>query len=84
MSPIIRPRVRLLSVLKTGELCGPASPRKEPLAVSEQGLAHERALLRRKEAPRSVGSNGETVLRLKGARAFEVDVWTFNRRCRLL
>ena len=36
------------------------------------------------EAPRSVGSNGETVFRLKGERAFEVDVWTFNRRCRLL
>ena len=36
------------------------------------------------EAPKSVGSNGETVLRLKGERAFEVDVWTFNRRCRLL
>ena len=34
--------------------------------------------------PNSVGSNGETVLRLKGERAFEVDVWTFNRRCRLL
>ena len=37
-----------------------------------------------KEAPKSMGSNGETVLRLKGERAFEVDVWTFNRRCRLL
>ena len=24
------------------------------------------------------------VLGLKGERAFEVDVWTFNRRCRLL
>ena len=36
------------------------------------------------EAPKSVGSNGETVLRLKGERAFEVDGWTFNRRCRLL
>ena len=36
------------------------------------------------EAPKSVGSNGETVFRLKGKRAFEVDVWTFNRRCRLL
>ena len=36
------------------------------------------------EAPKSVGSNGETVFRLKGERAFEVDVWTFNRRCRLL
>ena len=35
-------------------------------------------------APKSVGSNGETVFRLKGERAFEVDVWTFNRRCRLL
>ena len=34
--------------------------------------------------PKSVGSNGEPVLRLKDARAFEVDVWTFNRRCRLL
>ena len=34
--------------------------------------------------PKSVGSNGETVFRLKGERAFEVDVWTFNRRCRLL
>ena len=34
--------------------------------------------------PISVGSNGETVLRLKGERAFEVGVWTFNRRCRLL
>ena len=31
-----------------------------------------------------MGSNGETVFRLKGERAFEVDVWTFNRRCRLL
>ena len=38
----------------------------------------------RLEAPKSVGSNGETVFRLKGERAFEVDVWTFNRRCRLL
>ena len=37
-----------------------------------------------KKAPKSVGSNGETVFRLKGERAFEVDVWTFNRRCRLL
>ena len=36
------------------------------------------------EAPKSVGSNGETVFRLKGERAFEVDVWTFIRRCRLL
>ena len=36
------------------------------------------------EAPKSVGSNGETVFRLKGERAFEVDVWTFNRRSRLL
>ena len=36
------------------------------------------------EAPRSVGSNGETIFRLKGERAFEVGVWTFNRRCRLL
>ena len=36
------------------------------------------------EAPKSVGSNGETVFRLKGERAFEVDGWTFNRRCRLL
>ena len=36
------------------------------------------------EAPKSVGSNGETVFRLKGERAFEVDVLTFNRRCRLL
>ena len=34
--------------------------------------------------PKSVGSNGQTVLRLKGERAFEVDVWTLNRRCRLL
>ena len=32
---------------------------------------------------KSVGSNGETVFRLKGERAFEVDFWTFNRRCRL-
>ena len=30
------------------------------------------------EAPKSVGSNGETVFRLKGERAFEVDVWTFK------
>ena len=37
-----------------------------------------------REAPKSVGSNGETVFRLKGERAFEVDVWTFNRRCRPL
>ena len=37
-----------------------------------------------REAPKSVGSNGETVFRVKGERAFEVDVWTFNRRCRLL
>ena len=37
-----------------------------------------------REAPKSVGSNGETVFRLKGEGAFEVDVWTFNRRCRLL
>ena len=36
-----------------------------------------------KEAPKFVGSNGETV-RLKGERAFEVAVWTLNRRCRLL
>ena len=35
------------------------------------------------EALKSVGSNGETVFRLKGERAFEVDFWTFNRRCRL-
>ena len=35
-----------------------------------------------REASKSVGSNGEIVLRLKGERAFEVDVWTFNRRCR--
>ena len=41
-------------------------------------------LPRSEEAPKSVGSNGETVFRLKGERAFEVDVWTFNRRCRLL
>ena len=34
--------------------------------------------------PNSVGSNGETVLGLKAERAFEVGVWTFNRRCRLL
>ena len=34
-----------------------------------------------REAPKSVGSNGETVFRVKGERAFEVDVWTFNRRC---
>ena len=26
-----------------------------------------------------MGSNGETVFRLKGERAFEVDVWTFGR-----
>ena len=25
-----------------------------------------------------MGSNGETVFRLKDERAFEVDVWTFN------
>ena len=25
-----------------------------------------------------MGSNGETVFRLKGERAFEVDVWTFK------
>ena len=31
-----------------------------------------------------IAENGETVFRLKGERAFEVDVWTFNRRCRLL
>ena len=34
--------------------------------------------------PKSVGSNGETVFAPKGERAFEVDVWTFNRRCREL
>ena len=38
----------------------------------------------RRRALKSVGSNGETILGLKGERAFEVDVWTFNRRCRLL
>ena len=42
------------------------------------------SLRREKEAPKSVGSNGETVFRLKDERVFEVDVWTFNRRCRLL
>ena len=26
----------------------------------------------------------DRLFRLKGERAFEVDVWTFNRRCRLL
>ena len=31
-----------------------------------------------------MGSNGETVFRLKGEQACEVDVWTFNRRCRIL
>ena len=36
-----------------------------------------------KEVPRSVGSNGETALRLKDERAFEAGVRTFNRRCRL-
>ena len=44
----------------------------------------DEALLRRKEAPRSVGSNGETIFRVKGERACGGDVWTFNRRCRLL
>ena len=43
-----------------------------------------RSILGGKEAPKSVGSNGETVFRVKGERAFEVDVWAFNRRCRLL
>ena len=32
---------------------------------------------------RSVGSSGETVLRLKGELAFEAAVWTFNRRWQL-
>ena len=36
------------------------------------------------EASKSVGSNGETVLRLKAEQAFGVGVWTFDRRCRLL
>ena len=35
------------------------------------------------EASKSVGSNGETVLRLKAEQAFGVGVWTFDRRCRL-
>ena len=39
---------------------------------------------RNREAQNSVGSNSEIVLRLKGERAAEVDVWTFSRRCRLL
>ena len=30
------------------------------------------------EASKSVGSNGETVLRLKAAQAFGVGVWTFE------
>ena len=39
---------------------------------------------RRVEAPRSVGSNGETILRLKGERALEVGVWGWSDdRCRL-
>ena len=39
---------------------------------------------RGKEASKSVGSDGETVLRLKVEQAFGVGVWTFERRCRLL
>ena len=35
------------------------------------------------EASKSVGSNGQTVLRLKGSGAFEVGVWAFSRRCQL-
>ena len=38
----------------------------------------------RKGGTKIRGANGETVFRVKGERAFEVDVWTFNRRCRLL
>ena len=35
-------------------------------------------------ASKSVGSNGETIVRLNGGRALEAVVWTFNRRGRLL
>ena len=42
---------------------------------------HQRATIR--EVPRSVGSNAETILHLKGERASEAGVWTFNCRCRL-
>ena len=38
------------------------------------------------EVQNSVGSNGETVFRLKRERVFDIllDVWTFDRRYRLL
>ena len=32
-----------------------------------------------REVPKSVGSNSETVFRLKGERAFEVEVWMSER-----
>ena len=37
-----------------------------------------------REVQNSVGSSGETVFRLKRERAFEVDVWVFDRRYWLL
>ena len=36
------------------------------------------------EVQNSVGSNGETVFRLKRERVFDIHVWTFDRRYRLL
>ena len=54
------------------------------ISWKRKSLAIDVKMEPRREAPKSVWSNGETVVRLKGERAFEVDVWTFNRRCRLL
>ena len=62
---------RVLTAARSGAWTPPAAPIR-------------RATSSGSEAPKSVGSNDETVFRLKGERAFEVDVWTFNRRCRLL
>ena len=60
-----------------------ADPRTMRLAL--ELLERTAGRRRRCRCCRSViAENGEPVFRLKGERAFEVDVWTFNRRCRLL
>ena len=50
----------------------------------QKGRSACHASTARREASKSVGSNGETVLRLKAEKASEVGIWTFDRRCRLL
>ena len=53
--------------------------------ASEHGEHHAPGQRRRiKEVQNSVGSNGEIIFRLRRERTFDIDVWTFNRRCRLL